>query len=391
MKKFVVWVILLLSLLISSSHAYSILEFQERKDEIKEKIEVRLDKKLEKFSKAKLQKLVSLIDKLVEKYENNTGLSDEKKMQKLALIVAVREIVEQRIEEYIDPISILIIDDKRCNNCQTEAIISQLWAVPELSNAYIELKDFMDDNMYDFVQESWITALPAVVFETDDISDGLNPYLSELSNGQYSLNVGSTFDPFLERSEKWFKILDMEVLKEIQDSSYIKGNKSAKITWIEYSDLECPFCARLHTNGTPDELIEKYGNDINMIFQHFPLSFHQNAQTAAEILECVGEQKWSSAFYDLIEIVFEESDPSKDFMISEAKKLWVSGGSIETCLLEDSYTQKVVDQMDLGSEVFGVTGTPGNVLINTETWEYDVISWAYPTSSFIEVIDKLME
>jgi len=73
-------------------------------------------------------------------------------------------------------------------------------------------------------------------------------------------------------------MLSLEKIQEVKAESYINGNKDAKITWLEYSDLECPYCAKLHNSGTPEELIEKYGDDLNIIFNHFPLSFHKNAQ-----------------------------------------------------------------------------------------------------------------
>jgi hypothetical protein len=43
----------------------------------------------------------------------------------------------------------------------------------------------------------------------------------------------------------------------------------------------------MHESGTPDALKKIYENDLNIIFQHSPLSFHQNAQDAAEITECL--------------------------------------------------------------------------------------------------------
>ena len=45
--------------------------------------------------------------------------------------------------------------------------------------------------------------------------------------------------------------------------------------------------------------------------------------------------------------------------------------------------------MKRGTALFGVTGTPGNVLINNETGEYEVLSGAYPTASFEQIIDRL--
>jgi protein-disulfide isomerase len=44
-----------------------------------------------------------------------------------------------------------------------------------------------------------------------------------------------------------------------------------------------------------------------------------------------------------------------------------------------------------GAQLFGITWTPGNVLINNNTGEYDIISWAYPTASFETIIDKLLK
>jgi len=56
--------------------------------------------------------------------------------------------------------------------------------------------------------------------------------------------------------------------------------------WFEYSELECPYCSRHFKNNTSKEVLEKYTNDVNLVFQHFPLYFHNNAETAAQALEC---------------------------------------------------------------------------------------------------------
>jgi protein-disulfide isomerase len=74
-------------------------------------------------------------------------------------------------------------------------------------------------------------------------------------------------------------MLDKTKLQALKDSSFIKGNKDAKITRIEYSDLECPYCAKLHNSDTEDALKAKYGDKLNIIYNHFPLAFHKNAQT----------------------------------------------------------------------------------------------------------------
>lgn len=289
-----------------------------------------------------------------------------------------------------ESITITVIDDKRCNNCQTEAIVTQLSQAPELANATFVTKDFIDDNMTDFVTENEIIALPAIIFSNNNVGQWLTPYLIEISNWEYSLQVNSTFNPFAERSKKGFLLLDLGKLKEIKNNSYIKGNEDAKITWLEYSDLECPYCATLYENGTPKELADKYGNKLNKVFNHFPLDFHANAKPGAELLECLAAEKGAEAFYSLIEKSFREKKSTERFLLKEAEDLGWNKASLETCLDNETYSAKVDAQMERGSTLFGVTGTPGNVLINNETGEYEVISGAYPTSSFVEIIDKLL-
>src|SRR3990167_4501114 len=185
-------------------------------------------------------------------------------------------------------------------------------------------------------------------------------------------------------------MITKEQLESIKKDVYVKGNADAKITWLEYSDLECPYCAKLHaTDGTPKTVSEKYGDELNIVFNHFPLYFHNNAQTAAEILECLAVQKGSDAFYSLINTSYESKDSTKDFLVKEAVKLGADQTKLNKCLEDKTFTKKVTDQMQAGTDMFGVTGTPGNVLINNETLEYEVISGAFPASAFIELIDKL--
>ncbi len=295
------------------------------------------------------------------------------------------------------PLKITVINDKRCNNCQTSTILDQLKTQPSIKDVEIVEKDFSEEGVEQYLKDNKVTKLPLFAFSTKDFDTSkdqgdkkINDFLQELPGGEYFLQVGAQFDPFVERSERGFMMLDKEKLSEILNDSHNKGNKDAKIAWLEYSDVECPFCAKLHTEWTDTALIEKYGDDLNIVFQHFPLGFHANAQVWAEILECVADQEWVKEYYSLIAAAFKDGKSDKDYLYKEAGKLWAKADKLDKCLDEEEFTQKVKDQMARGTELFGVTGTPGNVLINTTTWEYEVISWAYPKDAFIEIIDKLL-
>ena len=129
------------------------------------------------------------------------------------------------------------------------------------------------------MKKNGLKTIPIILFNSNKINDGgqIAPYLKALPDSQFSLALPETFNPFAKRSENGFLMLDKEVLDSITSEAYINGISDSKITWLEYSDLECPFCARLHNDGTPDSILEKYSDTVNMVFQHFPLSFHDEA------------------------------------------------------------------------------------------------------------------
>lgn len=301
-------------------------------------------------------------------------------------------------------LKITVIDDKRCTNCQTEDILAQLEQIPFVSSAAIEKKDFSDESVAKYLTDNEINFLPAIIFSTNDIEDNdMKQYLTSLNSWEYSLSIiWAKYDPFAERSDKWFLLIDKEKLQEIKSESYTRWNADARITWLEYSDLECPFCAMFHKWTVDEDLTEKYWDNLNKVFNHFPLDFHKNAMPWAEVLECLWEQLWSDAFYNLIDISYASANQlpdwnidtsassSKDFLIEEAVKLWADKDTLESCVNDETYQEKITKLMNNWSLLFWVTWTPWSVLINNETWEYEVISWAYPTESFTQVIDKLL-
>ena len=292
-------------------------------------------------------------------------------------------------------INITVIDDARCSDCQTSVIVEQLKVLPFLSQATFTQKDFADEGVVQYLEENDISVLPAVIFNSNALYDGgqITPYLQALPDGQFSLALGAKFNPFITRSENGFLVLEWDTLQNIKAESYIDGNPDAKITWIEYSDMQCPYCAKLHNDETPDTLKEKYGDDLNIIFQHFPLDFHAEALPGAQGLECIGEQN-SSVLYTIIKEAYKKypnQNITQEGLVDIAGENGINTQTLTECIESEKYKDKVLAQMTTGQQVFGVTGTPGNVLINNETGEYEVISGAYPASAFEAVIDKMMQ
>ena len=194
--------------------------------------------------------------------------------------------------------------------------------------------------------------------------------------------------------DNW-KTISMEQLKKIKEWTYVLWNPDAEISFIEYSDLECPFCKRLHESWAIEKILKEYNGKVNFIFKHFPLYFHPQAQMEAEAAECVAELWGKDKYYNFIQKVFENSSSNgrsytKESISDLASKIWIDKTKILSCINSWKYTWKVKSQEQEGASIFNVTWTPWNVLINNKTWKWEILPGAYPYEAFKQKIDSLL-
>lgn len=131
--------------------------------------------------------------------------------------------------------------------------------------------------------------------------------------------------------------------------------------WLEYSDMECPYCGKLHNDGTLTQAMDKYKDSLALVYNHFPLNFHPNAQKAAEALECIGEQKGADMMYKQIEDSYAkyfQNNFSFDGFYEIAEANGINVANIKSCVEAGTFATKVTDQQAFGAKNFGVTGTP---------------------------------
>lgn len=145
---------------------------------------------------------------------------------------------------------------------------------------------------------------------------------------------------------------------EVSDSDNIRGNKDAKITIIEFSDIQCPYCSKFH--NTMKQVAAAYPNDVRWVYKHFPLdSIHPYARKAAEAAECAGEQE---KFWEYTDYLFDnQSSLNTEFISSAAKTVGLNTSNFESCLSSGKYADKVNNDYNQGRTA-GVTGTPGSVI-----------------------------
>ena len=139
----------------------------------------------------------------------------------------------------------------------------------------------------------------------------------------------------------------------------IFGKKDAPITIVEYSDFECPFCARGY--NTLKEVMGKYEGKIRVVYKHLPLNFHPLAEPAARYYEAIGLQshKKATAFHDkLFDEQSKMKSEGKDILDRIAKEV----GANMTKLKKDMDSKKVTDIIEADkaeAAKFGFSGTPG--------------------------------
>lgn len=164
---------------------------------------------------------------------------------------------------------------------------------------------------------------------------------------------------------------------------HIRGNKNATIAIIEYSDFECPFCARVHP--TYKQIMDAYGDDVMWVYRHYPLDFHPNAMPAAIASECVAEQN-KDKFWQFADIVFERV--SFDYA-AIAKEIGLNESQFKDCLSSGKYDQYIKDQM-AGGTAAGVQGTPGNIILNVKSMDTRLVSGARDFATFKTDIDAML-
>ncbi len=168
---------------------------------------------------------------------------------------------------------------------------------------------------------------------------------------------------------------------------HIIGAKNAKVTLIEYSDFECPFCKR-HFD-TMQQVLKNYPNDVRIVYRHFPLSFHQNAEKEAEASECANDLGGSVAFWKLHDRIFTDTTSNGtgfalDKLGPAAKDIGLDQKKFQDCLDSGKFASRVAKDQQEGSDA-GVQGTPAT-FVNGK-----LISGAVPYDVFKAEIDAALK
>ena len=159
------------------------------------------------------------------------------------------------------------------------------------------------------------------------------------------------------------------------------GNASAAVTLIEFSDFQCPFCARVMP--TLKRVQETYGDRVRIVWKDFPLtSIHPQAFRAAESGQCAQEQGKFWEYHDRLFANQQALEP--EFLKKYAADAGLDAAKFDACLDAAKYGERVQEQMGVGTRL-GVSSTP-TVFVNGR-----LVSGAQSYEAFTTIIDEELE
>ncbi len=161
--------------------------------------------------------------------------------------------------------------------------------------------------------------------------------------------IDSTVNP-LEEAAKKISLKDVPV----------KGNKDAKVTIVEYSDFQCPFCKRATEDVLPG-ILKEYQGKVKLVFKQLPLPNHNWADDAAIASVCAYNQS-NDGFWKYHDIVFQKQkeitvEKSKEQLMTFAKQVGLDTGKFEACVSSPDTATRVQNEVK-EAQSLGINSTP---------------------------------
>jgi len=251
---------------------------------------------------------------------------------------------------YADPkVTVNVVTEATCTACAPdEALVWLRRILPTMEASPTEAGTEAGKAL---IEKFGITTLPAFIFSEEVESTDFYGVAAEIfkeKEGKYLLDTGRL-------GLKPGKYL---TLPEMKADSIVIGSRDAKVTVVEYSDFQCPYCKSFHASVR--QMFDEYGNDVAYVYKHLPLSFHPQAENAALASECANEQGKFAPYMDTLfdkQAEWGKTQGAQSFK-TYAARLGLKTKDFDACLDDKKYADKVAADA-AEAATFGVDGTPG--------------------------------
>lgn len=176
-----------------------------------------------------------------------------------------------------------------------------------------------------------------------------------------------------------------ENVRPVDGDDHVYGNPDAEVVIIEYSDFECPFCARAHP--TIKQIVDESDGEVKWVYRHFPLTnIHSNAYRASLASECAAELGSANAFWDFADTIFAGAPLNDTTYKGIASALGIAEDAFIECIDSERHEGRIASDMENAVQSGG-RGTPFSVVIN-EDGEKFPFSGALPYPQMKAVVDQ---
>lgn len=169
------------------------------------------------------------------------------------------------------------------------------------------------------------------------------------------------------------KPIRLDIEKPVTSENW-KGQNDVRFVWITYSDLQCPYCAKI--NPDLKTLQEKNPDDVALVFRHLPFDqLHEGSTKLAEAAQCVAKTQGQDAFWKFVDDAFLGNIN----VTLENLPDYVDGAQMNDCL-EKGLTTDIVNKHAQEAASVSIQSTPTNVIYDLENGKTKVIegALAYP-------------
>ncbi len=160
----------------------------------------------------------------------------------------------------------------------------------------------------------------------------------------------------------------------------IKGNPNALVTIVEFSEFQCPFCAKVIP--TMNQILDTYKDDVRVVFMDQPLPFHKRAMPASMLAHEARAQKGDKAFWEAHDLLFENQKKLEDEDLwGYADKLGLDLDKVKAAVASNKFAAQIEYNQDLAGDV-QASGTP-HFFVNGRR-----LKGAVPFEKFKPIIDE---
>jgi protein-disulfide isomerase len=170
-----------------------------------------------------------------------------------------------------------------------------------------------------------------------------------------------------------------------------QGDMAAKVVLVEFSDYECPFCARHAAEAGPEVYKEFVATGkLRYAFANLPLDIHPRAKPLAVAAICAGQQ---DRYWEMRDLLFADKPKSNEEIAGVAKKLGVNVTAFNQCLETPGPLKQIERDVRLAEELkltatpafaIGLIGGSGHVKVEK------LISGALPFETFKKTIVDIL-